>query len=435
MRSEVLPHGWKRTSLKSLIDGDGLLCDGDWVESKDQSPDGGVRLIQLADIGDGSYLDKSSRFLTRDKAASLGCTYLQCGDILVARMPDPIGRACIFPGDVKPSVTAVDVCIVRVNGKINKRWLLAAINSSSTRRFIEKKSAGSTRTRISSRELAALKLPVPPKAQQDQIAVILDAIDDAIEATQAVIQQTRQLKIALLQDLLTNGLPGKKKAFKEIAFVGKVPRHWKLTSLSEVAVEGRGNFVNGPFGSDLLTSDFVPEGVPVLYIQDIQSGAFRRVSNVYVTEKKARELDFCSIVPGDVLITKVGDPPCIAAVYPASEPNAIITQDVIRIRPNRRVVDPLFLKTVLNSRIGKTQVRRILLTGTRDRVSLGDFKRVATLLPPLEEQREISRLTESIDKRLDKTQLYSSHLALTKVALSQGLLTGRIPVTGGEGST
>ena len=278
----------------------------------------------------------------------------------------------------------------------------------------------------------ALSVPVPTEVQSREIAEIIQAIDDAIEATQAVIKQTRQLKTALLQDLLTNGLPGKKKAFKEIAFVGKVPRHWNLTSLSEVAVEGRGNFVNGPFGSDLLTSDFVPEGVPVLYIQDIQSGAFKRVSNVYVTEKKARELDFCSIVPGDVLLTKVGDPPCTAAVYPASEPNAIITQDVIRIRPNRRVVEPLFLKTVLNSWIGKTQVRRILITGTRDRVSLGDFKRVSTLLPPLEEQREISRLTESIDTRLDKAQLHSSRLALTKAALSQGLLTGRIPVTGRE---
>src|SRR2546421_9201051 len=94
---------------------DGLFIDGDWVESKDQDPDGEVRLIQLADIGDGVFRDRSSRFLTRDKAKELGCTFLKPGDILVARMPDPLGRACIFPGVAQPAVTAVDICILRPN--------------------------------------------------------------------------------------------------------------------------------------------------------------------------------------------------------------------------------------------------------------------------------------------------------------------------------
>lgn len=75
---------------------DGLFVDGDWVESKDQDPDGDVRLIQLADVGDGVFRDRSSRFLTSEKAKELRCTFLEPGDVLVARMPEPLGRACIF---------------------------------------------------------------------------------------------------------------------------------------------------------------------------------------------------------------------------------------------------------------------------------------------------------------------------------------------------
>ncbi|ANO14592.1 hypothetical protein BAB77_12585 [Mycobacteroides abscessus] len=93
---------------------DGLFVDGDWVESKDQDPDGDVRLIQLADVGDGVFRDRSSRFLTSEKAKELRCTFLEPGDVLVARMPEPLGRACIFPGVGQPAVTAVDVCIIRV---------------------------------------------------------------------------------------------------------------------------------------------------------------------------------------------------------------------------------------------------------------------------------------------------------------------------------
>ena len=113
-----LPERWALATINDLIGQGGIFTDGDWVESKDQDPSGDVRLIQLADVGDGVYLDKSSRFLTAKKSCELKCTYLGPGDVLIARMPDPLGRACIFPGDPKTSVTAVDVCIARtgVNG-------------------------------------------------------------------------------------------------------------------------------------------------------------------------------------------------------------------------------------------------------------------------------------------------------------------------------
>src|SRR3989304_9218202 len=105
--------GWAIAAIGELIDSDGVFVDGDWVESKDQDIKGGVRLIQLADIGDGIYRNRSNRYLTYAKAVELGCTFLKPNDVLIARMPDPLGRACIFPGDSKLSVTAVDVCIVR----------------------------------------------------------------------------------------------------------------------------------------------------------------------------------------------------------------------------------------------------------------------------------------------------------------------------------
>ena len=76
-----LPH----VDLVAALESAEVFVDGDWVESKDQDPDGDVRLIQLADVGDGVYVDKSSRFLTAAKARALKCTFLKEGDVLVAR--------------------------------------------------------------------------------------------------------------------------------------------------------------------------------------------------------------------------------------------------------------------------------------------------------------------------------------------------------------
>ena len=153
--------------LSEVLAGADVFIDGDWVESKDQDPAGGVRLIQLADIGDGYYVDKSNRFMTPQRAAELKCTYLRPGDVLVARMPDPLGRACIFPGDEKPCVTVVDVCVVRPGrAGPDPIWLCQALNAPETRRQLEQFATGTTRQRISRKNLGRVQLRVPPQAAQ-----------------------------------------------------------------------------------------------------------------------------------------------------------------------------------------------------------------------------------------------------------------------------
>ena len=178
-----LPDSWANAPLDDLIAHDGIFTDGDWVESKDQDPNGAVRLIQLADIGDSRFIDKSSRFLKRDKADELNCTFLKKGDLLVARMPDPLGRSCIFPleGDER-FVTVVDVCAIRLgSADINTRYLMRAINSPSVRAQITALQSGSTRKRISRKNLATVLIPLPPLNEQRRIVEKLEALFDEMD--------------------------------------------------------------------------------------------------------------------------------------------------------------------------------------------------------------------------------------------------------------
>jgi type I restriction enzyme S subunit len=167
----------EETTLAQLLD-DGLFTDGDWVESKDQDPDGEVRLIQLADIGDGVFRNKSSRFLTLAKARELRCTFLEPGDVLIARMPEPLGRACVFPGIGQPAVTAVDVCVLRPNSeRAASPWLMQAINSPDFRDAMQAFVRGTTRQRISRKNLGTLKLRVPQVSEQLELASWLEGIE------------------------------------------------------------------------------------------------------------------------------------------------------------------------------------------------------------------------------------------------------------------
>lgn len=206
-----LPAGWAWASIDDLVGLHGLFRDGDWVESKDQDPNGNVRLIQLADIGDGEFRDKSARFLTAAKAAELGCSYLQEGDLLVARMPDPLGRACLFPlkGEQK-FVTVVDVCIVRFgHALIDNRYFLYALNSPVSRKRISDFQTGSTRKRISRGNLSTIEFPIPPLAEQHRIVAKIEELFSELDQGVASLKTAREQLKVYRQSLLKNAFEGK----------------------------------------------------------------------------------------------------------------------------------------------------------------------------------------------------------------------------------
>lgn len=188
IESWVIPKSWAFTHLESASYGKGIFADGDWVETKDQDPSGDIRLIQLADVGDGKYRDRSSRFMNEETAIRLNCTFLEPNDVLIARMPDPIGRACLFPGDAKKSVTVVDVCVLRANTDyFVPDFLVIAINSPSFRNLIKSKITGTTRSRISRGNLSRLRIPLLAIEEQKRIVAKvgeLMRLCDELEARQ-----------------------------------------------------------------------------------------------------------------------------------------------------------------------------------------------------------------------------------------------------------
>ena len=207
----ALPSGWVYASVGDVVTSGGIFTDGDWVESKDQDPNGDVRLIQLADIGDSSFLDKSSRFLTRAKAHALNCTFLAKGDLLVARMPEPLGRCCIFLLDgVEKYVTVVDVCLIRLGtSSIASKYVMYVINSPRTRTAIEALKSGSTRKRISRRNLSRVEIPLAPQNEQLRIVGKIDQLFSELDEGVKRLNQARKQLAVYRQSVLRHAFEGK----------------------------------------------------------------------------------------------------------------------------------------------------------------------------------------------------------------------------------
>jgi type I restriction enzyme M protein len=161
---------WEASTLEEIAAQP--IIDGDWVESKDQDPNGEIRLTQLADIGVGIFKNRSNRFINRETANRLKCTKLEKDDVLIARLPDPIGRACLFPGLDQDCITVVDVAIVKtLRDKVLPEYLVLLFNSPSMNQRILDQSAGTTRQRVATGKLKKLKIEFPVSTNEQQAIV------------------------------------------------------------------------------------------------------------------------------------------------------------------------------------------------------------------------------------------------------------------------
>jgi len=250
-----LPDEWDVVTLKQI----GTLQDGDWILRHDYSEDG-VRLLQIADIGWGIFLDKSKRYISLERAKELGCTFLEAGDILLSRMGEPIGRACKLPILPYPTITAVDVTIFRTKSSVvDSNYVLFSLNSNIALGQAAQLAYGVTRNRITRRNLESILLPLPPLPEQKASAHVLSTIQKAIEKQDKIITAARELKKSLMRHLFIYGpvpvAEAEQVPLKETE-IGPVPEHWEVKLLLNTATLQR--------GKDLPKQNQIPGKYPIV---------------------------------------------------------------------------------------------------------------------------------------------------------------------------
>ena len=200
-------HGeWEETTLLKLAGGKKeLFDDGDWIESEHITSQG-VRLVQTGNIGIGRFLEKDDRkYIYEASFASLRCKQLRAGDLLVCRLAEPAGRACVFPdiGEEK-IVTSVDVTICRPPCEIvNRTYLANLFSTPEWLRKVSDRSGGTTHKRVSRGALGRIQFELPPLSEQTAIAAVLTDMDAELAALEQRLAKTRNLKQGMMQELLT----------------------------------------------------------------------------------------------------------------------------------------------------------------------------------------------------------------------------------------
>ncbi|WP_291727855.1 restriction endonuclease subunit S [Bernardetia sp.] len=163
----------------------------------------GIRIIQLQNIGDGEFQDSYKIYTSESKANELISCNIYAGEIILSKMGDPVGRACIIPENLERCVMASDgIRLVVDEEKYSKYFIFSLINSQKIRQAIESKATGSTRKRIGLNELRETELLLPKsEKEQKKIASCLSSLDELITKQSKKIESLQQHKKGLMQGL------------------------------------------------------------------------------------------------------------------------------------------------------------------------------------------------------------------------------------------
>lgn len=310
---------------------------------------------------------------------------LCCGDVLVASSSgslDVVGKAAAFDLDSEFSFGAF--CkVLRPTAEVDARYFSHFFRTASYRRLISQLAAGANINNLKNEHLDELLIPLPSKSEQKRIAAILDKADALRAKRRKTLEQLDALAQAIFIEM----------------FSTPIAQGWKEVPIELLASQESGAIRTGPFGSQLLHSEFTDEGVAVLGIDNAVQNEFAWGESRYVSMEKYKQLSRYTVKPGDVIITIMGT--CgRCAVVPQNIPLAINTKHLCCITLDQAKCLPDFLHAYfLRHPLARGYLERTAKGAIMSGLNMGIIKSMPVKLPPLELQAEFVRRIEGIRKQ------------------------------------
>jgi type I restriction enzyme S subunit len=289
------------------------------------------------------------------------------------------------------------------NGKLSDGYLFRFLPAALKK--IEDKTPFVTVKHLSTKEIRAIEIPLPPVDEQQRIAAILDQADALRLKRQGILDQLNRLKRAIFAEL----------------FVRCEDYRWPLKTVADIATSIR----TGPFGSQLLHSEFVDDGIAVLGIDNAVNNEFRWNERRFITAEKYRELSRYTVYPRDILITIMGT--CgRCAIVPDDIPVAINTKHLCCITLEESVLPQFlhaaFLQHASILRQLGVQAKGAVMPG----LNMGIIKSLELRIPPLALQQVFAERIEALDKAVMACRQQADELDALFVSLQHRAFCGEL---------
>ena len=369
----------------------------------------GVRVIQLQNIGDGKYINKEFVYTSEEKANQLKNCLIYPNEIILAKMAEPVARACLIPSFEDKFLMCSDGIRLLVDkNKFSTKYVLEYINYDLFRKIAINRSTGSTRGRIGLTDLKTIPLALPPLKEQEKIAEILTIWDEAITKQTELLRAKELQKKGLMQKLLSGEVrfDGFSDKWKEVR-IDKLFDFKKGQELSKEKLEKNGIFECILYGELYTTySEVISE---IKSKTNIKEGIKSKIDDILIpasTTTSAIDLAIASTIQKD---------------------NVLIGGDINILRKKTNNINGEFISKYL-THIKKMEIAKYAQGITIIHLYSKDFKHLKIQLPSLQEQQKIAEVLSLADDEINLLKNELEELKLQKKALMQKLLTGEVRV-------
>ena len=365
-------YGWPTTTL-------GDLCDiqiGRTPSRRKPSYWGEGRLwVTISDMNGIDVIHETKEEITQVAVSECGCREVPPGTLLMS-FKLSIGKLA-FAGAPLFTNEAIAALPIRDLTQLDARFLYYALQTVEFDAASDRAAKGKT---LNKSKLKNLPVPLPPLPEQKRIAMVLDKA--------RTVLRKRNDATRLAENFL-------KTTFLDM-FKNPAEKGWPIATVEDMSTKERGSIRTGPFGSQLLHSEFVDEGIAVLGIDNAVANEFRWGGRRYITEEKYEALRRYTACPGDVLITIMGT--CgRCAIVPDDIPTAINTKHLCCITTDRDVCMPEYLQfCFLHHPIARQYLTRVTKGAIMDGLNMGLIKKVPIPSAPIDLQRRFARLAEKV---------------------------------------
>lgn len=222
-----LPSKWTWVSLSDIVINPKTdLVDGPFgsnLRAIDYQ-NKGIPVFRIQNIKAGYFVDKNIQYITYEKSIELHRHSFQSGDIIITKLGDPLGLACKVPEIYSYGIIVADLIRLRPSSLIvNTDFLIYLINSKVVQDQFKDLTKGTTRSRVNLTLVRDIKIPLPPKAEQDlivsRIKYFLEKLENGICSLEYAQEQLKTYKQSLLKN----------------AFSGELTKQWRNESSPEPA--------------------------------------------------------------------------------------------------------------------------------------------------------------------------------------------------------
>ncbi|MEO3457487.1 restriction endonuclease subunit S [Levilactobacillus brevis] len=384
LRFKGFTDPWEQRKLGNL----GLnISDGDWIEKQHIFENGQYRIIQTGNIGVDEYLDKpqNAKYFRQEDFNQLKANEIFPGDIVVCRLADPAGRAVILPNIGKQMVTSVDVAILRPSSRISFRFLVSQLNNPRNLKQVQIMASGSTRTRISRKNLEREIIQLPNINEQKKIGSFFSILNSTIALHQRKLAKLKELKQGYLQKLF----PQNGSKFPQFRFAGFAD-DWEERKLGEVATLSSSKRIH--------LSDYVTEGIPFYRGSEISTGGITGNQELFISQEKFDEIKEKYGVPseGDILVTAVGTLGNLWKV----DSRRFYYKDGNLIQISKMQVNSDYLLTYFTGGIGKKRLLDSAAGSNQKALTMVKMREITVDFPSEDEQKKIGAFFKQLDNTI-----------------------------------